>query len=128
MKNVGIGTRVLIFLVDFSIICLITAGIKRGWDFYVFYYHLFFMPVFYFLAIIGFVYYLFFEAIWKRTPGKWLTLTKVVSKAGGKPSFFQIFTRSAVRVLGVIIIDSVFISFLDKTLHDYVSQTEVVEV
>ena len=128
MRIVGIGTRVLAFLVDFSIITLITFGVKRGWDFYVFYYHLFFMPFFYFLAVIGFIYYLVFEAIWKRTAGKWIALTKVVNKNGGKPNFFQILTRSAVRVLGVIIIDSVFISFLGKTLHDYLSKTEVVEV
>lgn len=128
MRIVGVGTRVLAFLVDFSIICLLTLAIKRGWDFYVFYYHLFFMPFFYILAIIGFLYYLLFEAIWKRTPGKWLALTKVVNKTGGKPSFFQILTRSVVRVLGVIIIDSVFISFMGKTLHDFVSKTEVVEV
>ncbi len=128
MRIVGIGTRVLAFLVDFSIICLLTLGIKRGWDFYVFYYHLFFLPFFYMLAIIGFVYYFFFETIWKRTPGKWLALTKVVNKTGGKPTFFQILTRSIIRVLGVIIIDSIFISFLGKTLHDYLSKTEVVEV
>lgn len=128
MKIVGIGTRVLAFLVDFSIITLITFFCKRGWDFYVFYYRLFFLPFFYILAIIGFVYYLFFETIWKRTPGKWIALTKVVNRKGGKPNFFQILTRSAFRVLGVIIIDSIFISFLGKTLHDYISKTEVIEV
>ncbi len=128
MRVVGIGTRVLAFLVDFSIVFLITLGVKRGWDFYVFYYHIFFMPFFYFLAIIGFLYYFILEAIWKRTPGKWLALTKVVNKTGGKPAFFQILTRSLVRVLGVIIIDSMFIPFIGKTLHDYVSKTEVAEI
>ena len=128
MRIVGIGTRVLGFLVDFIIIAAITFGVKRGWDFYVFYYRIFFVPVYYFLALIGFVYYLFFEAIWKRTPGKWLALTRVVNRAGGKPSFFQILTRSVFRVLGVIVVDSVFLSFLGKTLHDYVSKTEVIEV
>ena len=128
MRTVGIGTRVLAFLVDFSIIVIITLGVKRGWDFYVFFYHIFFLSFFYFLAIIGFLYYFIFEALWKRTPGKWIALTKVVSKTGGKPTFFQILTRSIIRVLGVIIIDSIFISFLGKTLHDYLSKTEVVEV
>jgi len=128
MRVVGIGTRVLGFLLDFIIVCAITYGIDRGWDFYVFYYHIFYIPIYYFLAMVGFVYYLFFEAIWKRTPGKWLSLTKVVNQQGGKPTFFQIFIRSVVRVLGVIVIDSIFVSFLNKTLHDYVSRTEVIEI
>ncbi len=88
----------------------------------------FLCPFFIFWLSLAFCIIFFFEAIWKRTPGKWLALTKVVNKTGGKPSFFQILTRSVVRVLGVIIIDSVFISFMGKTLHDFVSKTEVVEV
>ena len=128
MRIVGVGTRVLAFIPDFIIICAITFGISRGWDFYVFYYGITYIPFFYFLAFTGFVYYLFFEAIWKRTPGKWLSLTKVVNRQGGKPSFTQILIRSATRVLGVIILDSIFISILHKTLHDFFSRTEVVEV
>ncbi len=128
MRTVGIGTRVLAFIVDFILICAITFGVNYGWDFYVRYWGLFFIPLYDFLAIVGFVYYLFFEAIWKRTPGKWLALTKVVNQQGGKPSFSQILIRSVVRVLGIIIIDSIFISLLHKTLHDFFSRTEVVEV
>lgn len=128
MRIVGIGTRVFGFIPDFIIICAITYGIDRGWDFYVFYYGFLYISFFYFLAMVGFVYYLFFEGIWKRTPGKWLSLTKVVNQQGGKPSFIQILIRSAARVLGVIIVDSIFISFLHKTLHDFLSRTEVVEI
>ncbi len=127
MRIVGIGTRTLGFLPDLLIVLLITYGINRGWDFYVFYYHILYIPIYYFLAIVSFVYYLFFEGIWKRTPGKWLALTKVVNQSGDKPSFWQIIVRSAVRVAGFIIIDSICLSFLEKTLHDYVSKTEVVE-
>lgn len=128
MRIVGTGTRVLNFLIDFTIISLLTFAAFRGWTFYVFYYGILYVPLYYFLAGIGFIYYLFFEAIWKRTPGKWLSLSKVVNKQGGKPSFFQILIRSAVRVVGVIIIDSIFLSFLNKTLHDWASGTEVVEI
>ena len=128
MRIVGIGTRTLGFLPDLIIILLITYGVNRGWDFYVFYYHILYIPLYYFLAMVGFLYYLFFEGIWKRTPGKWLALTKVVNRSGGKPSFLQIVIRSAVRVVSIIIIDSLFLSFMGKTLHDFFSKTEVVEV
>ena len=71
------------------------------------------------------VYYLFFETLFKRTPGKWLSFSKVVNNNGGKPAFWQILVRSVIRLT---IIDCFFIPFLDKTLHDYLSKTEVVEV
>ncbi|HXL54878.1 MAG TPA: RDD family protein, partial [Chitinophagaceae bacterium] len=63
--------------------------------------------------------------LFSRTPGKWLSLSKVVNKKGKKTSFLQILLRSIVRLT---IIDCFFIPFLDKPLHDYVSKTEVVEV
>lgn len=72
-----------------------------------------------------FVYYIFFEGIFKRTPGKWLSLSKVVNKSAGKPAFWRILIRSLIRLT---IIDCFFIPFLDKPLHDYLSGTEVVEV
>ena len=71
-----------------------------------------------------FIYYTFFEAIFKRSPSKWLTISKVVNKQGGKPAFWQILIRSLIRLT---IIDCFFIPFLDKPLHDYLSKTEVVE-
>ncbi len=128
MRVVGTGTRVLNFLVDAIIISLIAFGVFRGWTFYVFYYHIPYIESYYFLALIAFLYYLFFEAIWKRTPGKWLSLSKVINKNGSKPSFGQIFIRSLARVIGAVVIDSLFLSFVNKTLHDYVSGTEVVEI
>jgi uncharacterized RDD family membrane protein YckC len=128
MRIVGTGTRVLSFLVDFAIISLLTFGVFRGWLFYVFYYHIPYIPFYYFLALITFIYYLIFEAIWKRTPGKWLSLSKVVSKDGSQPTFGQIVIRNLVRVASMVILDSIFLSFLNKTLHDYASRTEVIEV
>ena len=124
MNKVGIGTRVLNFLVDTLIIFLLSFLAYRGWTFYVFYYDIIFFPFYYFFFGILFLYYLLFESIFARTPGKWLSFSKVVNKNGGKSSFFQIFLRSIVRLT---IIDCFFIPFLEKTLHDYVSKTEVVE-
>jgi len=124
MIKVGIGTRTLNFIVDTGIISLLTFAAFRTWEFYVYYWHITFYPFYYFFAVILLVYYIFFEAIFARTPGKWLSISRVVNKKGSKPSFFQILLRSIVRLT---VIDCFFIPFLDKTLHDYLSNTEVVE-
>ncbi|MCC6634836.1 MAG: RDD family protein, partial [Chitinophagaceae bacterium] len=71
-----------------------------------------------------FFYYLLLETIFAKTPGKWLTQTKVVNLYGNKPSFLAITIRSITRIT---IIDIFFIPFLDKTLHDYLSKTNVIE-
>ncbi len=81
--------------------------------------------VLYFFFGMIFIYYTFFEGIFKRTPGKWLSLSKVVNKTGGKPFFWQIIIRSLVRVT---VIDCFFIPFLDKPLYDYLSGTAVVKI
>ncbi len=125
MKQVGIGTRVINFVVDTLVIFVLSFAAYKGWAFYAFYYGILFIPFYYFFWAILVIYYLFFESIFKRTPGKWLSLTKVVNKNGGRPSFLQILLRSFVRI---IFIDCFFIPFLNKTLHDYLSGTEVVEV
>lgn len=125
MKTVGIGTRVLNFLADTSIIFLLSYAAYKGWTFYVYYYKMTYFPFYCFFATILFLYYLLFETLFSRTPGKWFTYTRVVNKNGGKSSFFQVFLRSIVRLT---IIDCFFIPILDKTLHDYLSKTEVVEI
>ncbi|MGI8951124.1 MAG: RDD family protein [Chitinophagaceae bacterium] len=125
MINVGIGTRVLNFIVDTLLIFLLSFAAFKGWQFYSYYWGIIYFPFYYFFWSIIFIYYLFFESIFKRTPGKWLSFSKVVSKNGGKPSFIQIVLRSLIRLT---IIDCFFIPFLDETLHDYVSKTKVVEV
>lgn len=124
MNKVGIGTRVLNFLVDTFFIFLLSYAAYKGWTFYAFYYGIIYFPFYFFFFGVLFLYYLVFESIFARTPGKWLTFSKVVNKNGGKSSFIQIFLRSIVRLT---IIDCFFIPFLEKTLHDYVSKTEVVE-
>jgi uncharacterized RDD family membrane protein YckC len=125
MNKVGIGTRVLNFLLDtFIVFWLAYAAYKAG-RFYAFFYGFpFFAYAYYFFATI-FVYSFFFESVFQRTPAKWLSMTKVVNRSGGRPGILQVFIRSLVRVIPV---DCFFIPFLDKPLHDALSKTEVVEV
>lgn len=71
------------------------------------------------------IYYMFFEGIWQRTPGKWLTRTKVVTEAGNKPTFLNIVGRSFARI-----IPFEPFSFLGGPIgwHDSLSGTLVVPV
>jgi uncharacterized RDD family membrane protein YckC len=125
MIKVGIGTRVLNFLVDtFLLFWLAYAAYKVGY-FYAFYYKAYYFPFYYYFFAMQFLYYFVFESMFLRTPGKWLTLSRVVTNGGKKPSLGQIFIRSLFRVLPI---DCFFLPFLEKTLHDAVSKTEVVEV
>ncbi len=125
MIKVGIGTRVLNFIVDTLVIFGLSYAAYKTWSFYAYYWHIVYFPFYYFFWFTLFVYYSFFESIFARTPGKWLSLSKVVGSNGKKPSFLQVLLRSLVRLT---VIDCFFIPFLDKTLHDYISRTEVVEV
>ena len=125
MNQVGIGTRVINFIADTLIVVILSFIANKVWDFYVIYWgYLYINPLLSFGALL-FIYYFIFELFWAKTPGKWLSYTKVVDKKGLKPGFIQIFLRSIVRLT---IIDCFFIPFLNKPLHDYVSNTEVVEV
>lgn len=125
MRQVGIGTRVINFLVDTILIAIIAYFIAKGYRFYVYYYgykgHNF---AFFFWCTL-FVYYTLFEAIFARTPGKFLSYSKVVSSNGKRPNILQVLVRSLIRIT---VIDLFFQPFLDKTLHDYLSKTDVVEV
>ena len=125
MRTVGVGTRTLNFIIDTLLIFLLSYAAYEGWAFYALYWHIIYFQYYIFFWAVMFVYYLFFESIFKRSPGKWVTATKVVNQKGGRPSFIQIFVRSLVRLT---LIDCFFIPFIDKTLHDYLSKTEVVEV
>ena len=125
MNRAGFGTRVLNFIVDTLLIFGIAYVTNNFWDIQVMYWHYMFIPFYIIFWIILFVYYTLFEAIFKRTPGKWLSLSRVVNKSGAKPAFWQILLRSIIRLT---VIDCFFIPFLDEPLHDYLSKTEVVEV
>lgn len=125
MKKVGIGTRVINCLVDTTLIFLLSYILFQVWKFYVFYYKYPYYPFWYFFTIVLVIYYLLFESLFARTPGKWLSYSKVVDKKGLKPKFLSIILRTFTRL---IIIDCFFFPFMEKMLHDFTSNTEVVEV
>lgn len=126
MNRVGIGTRVINFLADTLLFFILAFIGYKVHQFYVFYYHQPYYPFYYFFYPAWFLYYVFFEGLFARTPGKWLSLSKVVTgKTGKRPGFLRVLWRSLLRLT---IIDCFFIPFLDKTLHDALSGTEVVEV
>ena len=124
MNQVGIGTRVLNFVVDTLLVFALSFAVFKGWEFYAYYWHIVYIPFYYFFWGILFLYYLIFESLFKRSPAKWITLTRVVSKNGGRPSLGQIFIRSLIRLT---LVDCFFIPFIGETLHDYLSRTAVVE-
>ncbi len=124
MKPVGIGTRVLNFLVDSFIVFLISYFLYKGLKYYAAMYR---KPLinfgYLFFAVLA-SYYFICELLFARTIGKLASFTKVVNSQGKRPNIVQVFIRSLVRLT---IIDCFFFPFLEKTLHDYLSQTEVVE-
>ena len=125
MKKVGDGTRILNFLADTFFIFLLAYFSFKGWNWYVMYWGYTPYNFGWFFFGILFVYYTFFEAIFNRSPGKWLSYSKVVNAAGKKPGILRVLVRSLVRLT---IIDMFFIPFLGKPLHDYLSGTVIVEV
>lgn len=124
MRIVGIGTRVLNFLVDTTIIFILAYIAFKIWMFYVYYYNFRYFAIYEFMAVILFVYYTIFESINGRSLGKMLTVSRVVSKEGKRAGFLRILIRSLVRLT---VIDCFFIPFLKKPLHDYVSNTVVID-
>lgn len=67
-------------------------------------------------------YYVFFEGIWTRTPGKWLFGTVVISEDGGKPGIGQVLGRTACRFIPF----EVFSTFTGRPWHDRLPKTRVV--
>jgi uncharacterized RDD family membrane protein YckC len=83
-----------------------------------------------FLLLISFAmipgYYIIFEYFWGKTPGKFITKTRVVNEAGRPPSFMNIVGRTLCRF-----IPFEPFSFLGGNgstgWHDSISKTYVVE-
>lgn len=75
--------------------------------------------------VIGFIFYTIFEAWLQRTPGKFVTGTRVVMEDGSKPPFGKILLRSLCRFIPF----EVFTFFGDRSrgLHDRLSDTYVVD-
>lgn len=124
MKRVGDGTRILNFIIDGFLVFWLSFFAFRFWNFYVMYWHYKPINFWWFIAAVLFVYYTVFEAIFARTPGKWLSVSKVVDLQGNKPGLIPVLIRSLVRLT---IIDFFFNAFWGKPLHDKLSKTEVVE-
>ncbi|HWB25215.1 MAG TPA: RDD family protein [Chitinophagaceae bacterium] len=124
MKKVGIGTRVLNFVIDTLLVFFISWGFYKWHNFYVFYYQKTPIDFYIFFWLTLVVYCFLFEAFFSRTPGKWLTMSKVVDRHDKRPALWQVVVRSVVRVIPI---DCFFIPFLDGTLHDFASNTKVVE-
>lgn len=76
-------------------------------------------------APIFITYYVFFEAIYGRTPGKFMTGTKVVNAYGERASFLQIVGRTLCRLVPFEAFT--FLSKKKLGLHDSVSKTYVVK-
>lgn len=73
------------------------------------------------LAVVT-LYYVFFEGLWGRTPGKFVCGTIVVNEQGGRPSLGQIVGRTFCRF-----IPFEAFSFLgERGWHDSVPRTHVV--
>jgi uncharacterized RDD family membrane protein YckC len=125
MIEVGVGTRVINFLIDTLVIFLISFGLYRWWTFYVRFWNYKYFPFYQFFWFFTFIYYTIFEALTTRTLGKFVTMTKVKTVSGNRPAFYSILLRSLIRVT---LIDAFFIPVLGRTLHDQLSNTRVVEV
>lgn len=124
MKTVGDGTRVLNFLIDTAIVFAIAYVSYKAWNWYVMYWGFTAYKFGWFFAGALTVYYLFFEGLFARTPGKWFSQSRVVGQTGRRASLPAVLVRTLARLT---IIDLFFIPFLGRPLHDYLSRTSVVE-
>lgn len=79
-----------------------------------------FVVYFIFLYVM---YHALFEHFFGKTPGKFLTKTKVLKKDGSKPTFINIFGRNAARLIPF---DPLSYLFSDRGWHDQISDTYVV--
>jgi len=73
--------------------------------------------------ILYVLYHLVFESFFGKTPGKFLTKTKVVNKEGEKPSFQQLLKRNLSRLIPL---DPFSFLFSKRGWHDMISETYVV--
>lgn len=78
MKTTGEGTRILNFIVDTTLILLVAMVLMRIWNWYVFFWG--WMPLNFGWFFFGFLflYYFLWESFTGRTPGKMISMTRVV--------------------------------------------------
>jgi uncharacterized RDD family membrane protein YckC len=73
-------------------------------------------------SLLLFLYYIFFEGIWARTPGKFVFGTVVVNEQGGKPSIRQVVGRTLCRFIPFEGLSC----FGERGWHDSIPKTVVV--
>jgi uncharacterized RDD family membrane protein YckC len=72
-------------------------------------------------------YYLIFESLWARTPGKWILGTRVVDESGRKPGFRQVLGRTFTRIVPFEALSLLFADDADaRGWHDSWPRTRVV--
>lgn len=126
MNQAGFGVRVFNYLIDSLIVFGLSYLMYEMVKFYAINwgtYYFNFLQVFFFTV---FLYYFIFELIFLKSIAKFITYTKVYNLQGKRPAVWRIFIRSVVRSL-LFPLDPFALSFLDKTLHDYLSGTNVFE-
>lgn len=73
--------------------------------------------------IVRFIYYITFEYILNRTPGKYQTQTKVLNRKGLKPTLVQLIKRNLSRFITIFS----GISDNERAIHDNFSNTFVIK-
>ena len=74
---------------------------------------------------VFFCYYVFFETIWARTPGKFLFRTVVVNEDGGPPDLRAVIIRTLCRLIPF---EAFSVLFGERGWHDGIASTHVVPV
>ena len=116
--------RMINFVIDIILISLVIYEVYNLCDYYNFY------PIYEVTPIVVMVvffmlYYLLFETLFYRTPAKFLTGTKVMSKHGFKPDLTMILLRTLLRLNPFDWIT--FLNIRHMGWHDKYSDTTVVE-
>ena len=119
----SIGLRIANFIVD-SILQFFFAMVL-SLILAIFVHDFFKVGVFFYLVSLLQIYYIFFEGTWQRTPGKWITGTKVVRKDGHAPTFGQVLGRSFSRLVPFEVL-SFLVGPNPRGWHDRFTKTLVV--
>lgn len=74
--------------------------------------------------VVTFIYYLSFEYFFKRTPGKFITNTRIIRVSTGSNFFTPVLIRTICRFIPI---EAAFIFFSEDglTLHDLLSKTQL---
>lgn len=116
--------RMINFVIDMALIAFIIYESYNICDYYSFYPIYEVSPIV-IIVFVYIIYYLLFESLFFRTPAKFLTGTKVMSKHGFKPDLTMILVRTFLRLNPFDWIT--FLNLKRIGWHDRFSDTMVVE-